>query len=73
MALRSVSVLGDVVGKVFQIGHLGSMTDVIALSGIATAEMTMLDLGLSIKLGSGIAAAQQHYRGTVRQPSRAAA
>lgn len=65
--------LGDVAGKVFRIGHLGSMTDVMALSGIATAEMTMVDLGLSIKLGSGVAAAQQHYRCTVRQPTRAAA
>ncbi len=54
--------LGDVAGKVFRIGHLGSLTDVMALSGIATAEMAMADLGLSITLGSGVAAAQQSYR-----------
>lgn len=54
--------LGDVAGKVFRIGHLGSLTDVMALSGIATAEMCMVDLGLDIKLGSGVAAAQEHYR-----------
>jgi len=54
--------LGDVAGKVFRIGHLGSLTDVMALSGIATAEMTMLDLGFNVKLGSGVAAAQDHYR-----------
>ena len=54
--------LGDVAGKVFRIGHLGSMTDVMALSGIATAEMVMADLGLPIRLGSGVAAAQEHYR-----------
>ena len=51
--------LGDVAGKVFRIGHLGSLTDVMALSGIATAEMCMVDLGLDIKLGSGVAAAQE--------------
>lgn len=55
--------LGEVAGKVFRIGHLGSLTDVMALSGIATAEMCMADLGLDIKLGSGVAAAQDYYRG----------
>ncbi|WP_322989263.1 L-aspartate--glyoxylate aminotransferase BhcA [Hoeflea sp.] len=54
--------LGKVAGKVFRIGHLGSMSDVMALSGIATAEMAMVDLGLPIKLGSGVAAAQEFYR-----------
>jgi alanine-glyoxylate transaminase/serine-glyoxylate transaminase/serine-pyruvate transaminase len=54
--------LGDVAGKVFRIGHLGSLTDVMTLSGLATAEMCMVDLGLDIKLGSGVAAAQEFYR-----------
>ncbi len=54
--------LGEVAGKVFRIGHLGSLTDVLALSGIATAEMCMADLGLDITLGSGVAAAQEVYR-----------
>ena len=58
--------LGEVAGKVFRIGHLGSMTDVMALSGIATAEMCMVDLGLDIKLGSGVAAAQEFYMGSVQ-------
>ena len=56
--------LGEVAGKVFRIGHLGSLTDVMALSGIAAAEMVMADLDLPIKLGSGVAAAQEYYRGT---------
>ena len=54
--------LGEVAGKVFRIGHLGQLTDVLALSGIATAEMCMADLGLDIQLGSGVAAAQDYYR-----------
>lgn len=54
--------LGDVAGNVFRIGHLGSLTDVMTLSGIATAEMAMCDLGLNIALGSGVAAAQDVYR-----------
>lgn len=54
--------LGEVAGKLFRIGHLGSLTDVMTLSGIATAEMCMVDLGLNIELGSGVAAAQEFYR-----------
>lgn len=54
--------LGDVAGKVFRIGHLGSLTEVMALSGLATAEMVMADLGLPVRLGSGVAAAQDYYR-----------
>ncbi|MBE9640378.1 L-aspartate--glyoxylate aminotransferase BhcA [Salipiger mangrovisoli] len=56
--------LGEVAGKVFRIGHLGSLTDVMTLSGLATAEMCMKDLGLDITLGSGVAAAQDFYRAT---------
>ena len=67
--------LGEVAGKVFRIGHLGSMTDVMALSGIATAEMVMADLGYPVRLGSGVAAAQEHYSATagVTTPLNAAA
>ena len=60
--------LGEVAGKVFRIGHLGSLTDVMALSGIATAEMVMADLDFPIRLGSGVAAAQEYYRTTAAQP-----
>ena len=65
--------LGEVAGKVFRIGHLGSLTDVMTLSGIATAEMVMADLGLEITLGSGVAAAQDVYRTTATKPALAAA
>lgn len=57
--------LGEVAGKVFRIGHLGMLTDVMVLSGLATAEMCMADLGWAVTLGSGVAAAQEYYRGTV--------
>lgn len=65
--------LGEVAGKVFRIGHLGSLTDVMALSGIATAEMCMVDLGLNIELGSGVAAAQKVYRGNTATAQKDAA
>ncbi|PVH27884.1 L-aspartate--glyoxylate aminotransferase BhcA [Pararhodobacter oceanensis] len=56
--------LGEVAGKVFRIGHLGMLSDVMMLSGLATAEMVMADLGWPITLGSGVAAAQDYYRTT---------
>ena len=65
--------LGEVAGKVFRIGHLGSLTDAMTLSGIATAEMCMVDLGLDIKLGSGVAAAQDFYRARPTLVSKEAA
>jgi alanine-glyoxylate transaminase/serine-glyoxylate transaminase/serine-pyruvate transaminase len=55
--------LGEVAGRVFRIGHLGSLTETLALAGLATAEMAMRDLGLKIEAGSGVAAAQEVYRG----------
>jgi alanine-glyoxylate transaminase/serine-glyoxylate transaminase/serine-pyruvate transaminase len=57
--------LGEVAGKVFRIGHLGMLTDVMVLSGLACAEMCMADLGWPVRLGSGVAAAQEYYRGSV--------
>jgi alanine-glyoxylate transaminase / serine-glyoxylate transaminase / serine-pyruvate transaminase len=65
--------LGEVAGKVFRIGHLGSLTDVMTLSGIATAEMCMADLGLDIELGGGVAAAQEYYRANRHVAQRNAA
>lgn len=64
--------LGEVAGKVFRIGHLGSLTDVMALSGLATAEMAMADLGLPVTLGSGVAAAQEVYRAEPDATAKAA-
>tara|TARA_R110000868_G_scaffold125077_2_gene330575 strand:+ start:1320 stop:2444 length:1125 start_codon:yes stop_codon:yes gene_type:complete len=58
--------LGEMAGKAFRIGHLGSLTDVMALSGIATLEMAMKDLGFPITLGVGVAAAQDYYRKSLR-------
>ncbi len=56
--------LGEMAGKAFRIGHLGALTDVMVLSGLATAEMAMKDLSYPIELGSGVAAAQEYYRNT---------
>lgn len=65
--------LGQVAGKVFRIGHLGSLTDAMALSGLAVAEMVMADEGLPIQLGSGVAAAQEIYRNAAKAAQKKAA
>lgn len=64
--------LGEVAGKVFRIGHLGMLTEAMVLSGLCVAEMCMADLGWPVKLGSGVAAAQEYYRGTVPAMAMAA-
>jgi alanine-glyoxylate transaminase/serine-glyoxylate transaminase/serine-pyruvate transaminase len=64
--------LGEVAGKVFRIGHLGSLTEPMMLSGLATAEMCMADLGWPVRLGSGVAAAQDYWRHGARAAKAAA-
>ncbi len=56
--------LGEMNGKAFRIGHLGSLTDVMVLSGLATIEMAMADLDYPVALGSGVRAAQEYFRQT---------
>ena len=52
--------LGELNGKVFRIGHLGSLTDVMVLSGLAT--MAMADLDYPVELGCGVGAAQSYFQ-----------
>jgi alanine-glyoxylate transaminase/serine-glyoxylate transaminase/serine-pyruvate transaminase len=51
--------LGDVKGRVFRIGHLGSLNELELLGGLAGVEMTLRTFGVPLTLGAGLAAAQQ--------------
>jgi alanine-glyoxylate transaminase/serine-glyoxylate transaminase/serine-pyruvate transaminase len=51
--------LGTVKGKVFRIGHLGSLNDLELLGALAGVEMMLKDFGVPITLGAGLAAAEQ--------------
>ena len=53
--------LSKVAGKVFRIGHLGWLNEIMVLQAVATAEMAMKDSGIPIELGSGVAATQTHF------------
>ncbi|MFD0916652.1 aminotransferase class V-fold PLP-dependent enzyme [Pseudahrensia aquimaris] len=50
--------LSKVAGKVFRIGHLGNLNEIMVLQALAGSEMAMRDSGINIELGSGVAAAQ---------------
>lgn len=55
--------LNKVAGKVFRIGHLGDLNEIMCLQAIAGSEMAMRDLGIPVEAGSGVAAAIEYYRG----------
>jgi alanine-glyoxylate transaminase/serine-glyoxylate transaminase/serine-pyruvate transaminase len=54
--------LSKVAGKLFRIGHMGDLNELMLLGAIAGAEMAMLDVGVKIEPGSGVAAAQKYWR-----------
>src|SRR5438876_2335626 len=56
--------LARLAGKLFRIGHMGDLNELMLLGAIAGAEMAMRDVGIQVTPGSGVAAAAEHYRGT---------
>jgi alanine-glyoxylate transaminase/serine-glyoxylate transaminase/serine-pyruvate transaminase len=54
--------LAKVAGKLFRIGHLGDLNELMLLGAIGGAEMAMMDVGVKIEPGSGVAAAQKFWR-----------
>lgn len=51
--------LGAVRGTVFRIGHLGSLNELDLLGGLAGVEMMLKDVGVPVRLGAGLAAAEE--------------
>ena len=56
--------LSEMAGKLFRIGHLGDLNELMLLGAIAGAEMAMREVGIEVELGSGVAAAQAEFLGT---------
>ena len=52
--------LSKVAGRVFRIGHLGALNELMVLTALAGAEMALHDFGADIQLGSGVGAAQKY-------------
>jgi alanine-glyoxylate transaminase/serine-glyoxylate transaminase/serine-pyruvate transaminase len=61
--------LSKVAGKLFRIGHLGDLNELMLLGAIAGSEMAMLDVGVKIEPGSGVAAAQKYWRSNPAAPA----
>ena len=61
--------LAKVAGKVFRIGHLGWLNEIMVLQALAGAEMALRDVGARIKAGSGVGAAAEHFRHPARGAS----
>ena len=54
--------LGRLAGKVFRIGHVGDLNELMLLGALAGVEMALADAGVSLVPGSGVAAAESWYR-----------
>lgn len=54
--------LSKVARKLFRIGHLGDLNELMLMGAIAGAEMAMLDVGIELRAGSGVAAASDYWR-----------
>ncbi|GLS18402.1 serine--glyoxylate aminotransferase [Labrys miyagiensis] len=65
--------LAKVAGRVFRIGHMGSLNEVMVCGAIAGAELALIDAGVAIKPGSGVGAAIEHFSLTPHHAALAAA
>ena len=62
--------LSKVAGKVFRIGHLGDLNELMLMGALAGTEMAMLDVGIKVTPGSGVAAASNYWRAHDPIPKR---
>ena len=53
--------LGRVAGKLFRIGHMGDLNELMVLGALAGVEMAMRDAGIGVTLGRGVGAAAEVY------------
>eukprot|EP00249_Psilotum_nudum_P011752 c23360_g1_i1 orf=372-1577(-) len=56
--------LNKIAGKVFRIGHLGHLNELQLLGALAGVEMVLKDVGYSVSLGRGVAAASAYLSQT---------
>lgn len=56
--------LDKVKGKVFRIGHLGNMDEIMLSGALCGVELAMKDAGIPITLGSGVSKALEYWKET---------
>jgi alanine-glyoxylate transaminase/serine-glyoxylate transaminase/serine-pyruvate transaminase len=64
--------LSKVAGKVFRIGHLGWMNEIMVMQALGGAEMAMRECGIEFQPGAGVGAAVEFYTGTAAPVALAA-
>jgi alanine-glyoxylate transaminase / serine-glyoxylate transaminase / serine-pyruvate transaminase len=64
--------LNKIAGKVFRIGHIGWLNEIMVLQALGGAELAMRDVGIAFEPGSGVGAAVRQLSGT-REIMRVAA
>jgi alanine-glyoxylate transaminase / serine-glyoxylate transaminase / serine-pyruvate transaminase len=52
--------LGKAKGKIFRIGHLGSLNELELLGALAGVEMALKSFGVKVPVGAGLAAAENY-------------
>ncbi len=60
--------LNQLAGKVFRIGHLGDVNELMLAGAITGVELSLLDAGVSVVPGSGVAAASTWWRSSNAAP-----
>lgn len=58
--------LAQVNGKVFRIGHLGNMNDLMLAGALCGVEAAMIDSGMKITPGSGVSKAIEYWQKTAK-------
>ncbi|MEM9138690.1 MAG: aminotransferase class V-fold PLP-dependent enzyme [Pseudomonadota bacterium] len=56
--------LSKVAGKVFRIGHLGWLNEIMVMQALGGVEMAMRDVGIPFEPGAGVGAAVKYYTET---------
>jgi alanine-glyoxylate transaminase/serine-glyoxylate transaminase/serine-pyruvate transaminase len=62
--------LSQLKGRVFRIGHLGSLGELEVLATLAGTELSLHEVGVPVPFGSGVAAAMALYAGSRATASR---
>lgn len=56
--------LAKINGKVFRIGHLGNMNELMLAGALSGVEMVLNDVGIPVKYGSGVSKALEYWHST---------
>jgi len=54
--------LSKMAGRLFRIGHMGDLNELMLLGALAGSEMAMREAGIAVAAGSGVAAAEEYWR-----------